>query len=68
MAHKDVFIMFKKLFPLYAEKASEWFPNGKNSVRVRISEVHQDFVFTYYSNKEWRFETADIFAKSLNKK
>ena len=68
MVHKDVFNIFKNVFPMYAEKTTEWFPNGKNSVRVRLGELHQDFVFTYHSNKEWRFETADIFAKSLIKK
>lgn len=68
MPHKDVFVIFKKLFPPYAEKVTEWFPNGRNSVRVRIKETHQDFVFTYQSNKEWRFETAENFVNSLNKK
>lgn len=68
MAHKDVFEIFKTLFPMYAEKATMWFPNGKNSVRVRIDELRQDFIFTFLGKKEWRFETVDIFTKTLNNK
>lgn len=62
MAHKDVYKIFKQLFPMYAEKTTEWFPNGKNSIRVRIGgTVHYDFVFTFHTSKEWRFETVDNF-------
>ena len=68
MAHKEIYKIFKTIFPMYAEKATEYFPNGKNSIRIRLGEVHQDFVFTFLSKKEWRFETVDIFAKSLIKK
>ena len=68
MAHRDVFELFKKLLPTYAEDITEWFPNGKNSVRVRNASLHQDFVFTYEGPQEWRFETVYSFTKTMIKK
>lgn len=68
MAHRDVYEIFKKMFPTYAEDVTEWFPNGKSSVRVRNTKLHRDYVFTYVNADEWRFETVYCFAKSLNKK
>lgn len=64
MAHRDVWKIFKQIFPMYAEKATEWFPNGKDSIRIRIDEVHTDFIFTFHSNKDWRFETVNSFLKT----
>lgn len=36
MTHNEVYKWFELYFPLYAgENAATWFPNGKNSIRVR---------------------------------
>lgn len=64
MTHKDIFSIFKSLFPTYAEKVTDYFPTGKGCIRVRVGELNQDFIFTYVSNKKWSFETVDNF---LNK-
>ena len=65
MAHNEVWKAFGQILPIFKEKATMWFPNGKNSIRVRIGEVpaHQDLIFTFNNSKEWRFETVDAFIK-----
>ena len=67
MTHKDIFKMFKTLFPMYSDRVTEYFPTGKNTIRVRIGELHQDFIFSFYGSKDWRFETVDSFTKTLRK-
>ena len=67
MAHKDIYDKFCELLPDYAEGVTEWFPNGKDSVRVRL-EPRREFIFTIRSSEEWRFETLENFIKSLNTK
>ena len=65
MVHTEVYKIFKKLLPAYAEQSTEYFPNGKNSIRVRIN--HGDYIFTYSCAADWKFETIDSFLKN-NKK
>lgn len=60
MAHGDIYKMFEKLFPMYASNAVMFFPHERNSIRIRMAELDQEFIFTYYSNKEWRFETVNM--------
>lgn len=70
MSHKDIYEKFKKLFPAYAAASTEYFPNGKGSIRVRLGEQHRDFVFTIFNSKEWIFETINSYLERLknNKK
>lgn len=64
MVHTDVYKWFALYFPDYAgDKADKWFPNGKNSIRVRQTNG-QEFIFTYNSQKDWRLETANSFLSS----
>ena len=65
MTHKDVLKMFKTYFPSIAGVMTEWFPNGKNSIRVRYSRIRPDVVFTYNDTKDWKLETVDSFIKSM---
>ena len=37
MTHVKVYEQFKEQFPQYADQAEKWFPNGKNSIRIRIT-------------------------------
>lgn len=64
MSHKEVLEHFKKYFPQYAENMEQWFPNGKNSVRVRKQHM-PDVVFTYNNIQDWRFETVDSYINSM---
>ena len=68
MSHKDIYELFKKLFPMYADASSEYFTNGKGSIRIRLNNPKQDFVFTFINNKEWKFETINSYLKTLKKK
>lgn len=68
MVHTDVYKLFKLTLPTFAEKMTEYFPNGKNSIRVRNSGARQEYVFTVNGANEWRFETIDSFLKYLKNK
>ncbi len=68
MAHGDVYKWFELYFPNYAGGNVEiWFPNGKNSIRVRQTNK-QEFIFTYNRKDDWRFETAKSFIKEGKEK
>lgn len=56
MTHAEVYEKFKMKFPEYAKHLEDWFPNGKNSVRVRLKSG-SDFVFTYINEDDWCFES-----------
>lgn len=64
MVHTDVYKWFALYFPDYAgDRVDKWFPNGKNSIRVRQTNG-QEFIFTYNSQKDWRLETINSFLSS----
>jgi hypothetical protein len=62
MMSKDIYEWFKLYFPQFVEHVETWFPNGKNSVRVRQTNG-QEFIFSYNGQRDWRFETVDSFLK-----
>ena len=64
MLHEDVYKNFKDKFPQYSKHITEWFPNGKDSIRVRM-KYGSDFVFTYHNWTDWSFETVDSFINKL---
>ena len=64
MPHLTIYDYFRKLFPQFMERIETWFPNGKNSVRIRMLD-NQDIIFTYNGPKDWRLETVDSFIKQL---
>ena len=63
MSSKDIFAIFKTMFPSYAQDAEMWYPNGKASIRIRMKN-RSERIFTYLYDKEWRFETAKIYLKN----
>lgn len=65
MTHKDLRKLFSTLFPIWETMITEWWPNGKNSIRIRVNK--HDFIFTYNSPKEWSFETVDNFITRIKK-
>lgn len=60
MEHKEIYKWFELYLPQFSKHVVEWFPNGKNSVRVR-QENGQDFIFTYNGPDNWCFETVVSF-------
>lgn len=64
MVHSDVFKAFTDCLPVFAEKCEAYFPNGKNSIRVRQTGG-QEFIFSFNGPKTWKFETIDQFLASM---
>lgn len=65
MNHSEVMRWFERYFPEYAgERIDTWFQNGKDSIRIR-QKNGQEFIFTYHSQKDWRFETITSFLNGM---
>lgn len=64
MTHRDVLRHFKNLFPEYVYEIDIWFPNGKNSIRIRLKHK-EEFVFSIDDPKKWRFETVENFIANM---
>lgn len=64
MLQKTVYERFTEYFPTFANEATAWFPNGRNSVRVRLLSK-RDLVFTYNDISDWSLETVDSFVKRM---
>lgn len=64
MTQLDVYDHFKAIFPWLVKNVHEWFPNGKNGIRIRMLDG-REFIFTYNDSREWSFETVDMFLKRL---
>lgn len=60
MKHDLILYYFKKHMPAEAKDIIQWFPNGLNSIRVRLSNK-EEFIFTYDSEKRWCYETVDSY-------
>ena len=64
MTHSDVLYNFKRIFPNLWERIEVWYPNGRNSVRVRFTGW-TECTFTYFSPTDWKFETLHSFVKTM---
>lgn len=70
MLHGELYEkVFKALFPQYDDKVEEYYPNGRNSIRVRLT-LGYDVIFSYDEesyNKYWTLEIVPSFIKRLTK-
>lgn len=64
MIHDEVYGLYKECLPDRAADTKEYFPNGKNGIRVRQNNG-QDFVFTFIEPGSWKFETIDEFIAGM---
>ena len=64
MIRDEVYGLYKECLPDRAADTKEYFPNGKNSIRVRQNNG-QDFVFTFIEPGSWKFETIDEFIAGM---
>ena len=64
MQHELVLYEFKKCLPHYVNEIIAWFPNGKNSIRVRYKDG-RDFIFTFERDEDWRYETVNSFIRRM---
>lgn len=60
MKHDIILYYFKHHMRHEALQMMEWFPNGLNSIRVRLTNK-EDFIFTYNGEQNWCFETVDSY-------
>lgn len=72
MTCKQVYEIFKLMFPHYINDDLIYFPNGKNSIRIRgvdkLIFKNQDVVFTVDGRDRpviWKLESVDSFIKNL---
>lgn len=71
MVSTQVFELFKIMFPSYVKEDLTYYPNGKNSIRIRgidgFGSKRQDVVFTIGDRylDSWRLESLDSFIESL---
>lgn len=71
MVHHEVLEMFKKMLSFGGEDhitkiIKDWFPNGKNSIRVRFVN-NDELIFTYNSPTRWSIITKDEFVDNMKK-
>lgn len=64
MLHEDICKKFESMFPQYSRYIVDWFLNGKDSVRIRLS-TGSDFILTYRDWMYWRFETVESFIDGM---
>ena len=56
MSHSEVMKWFENYFPDYSgDRVDVWFPNGRNSIRIRQKN----------GQKDWRFETITSFLNGM---
>jgi hypothetical protein len=63
MNHEKVWEKFKERNGLVTDIVVCWFPNGRNSIRVRL-RGGGDLIFTYISKKKWKLETVDSYLET----
>lgn len=67
MTPKSVYDWFCLYFPQYSAHVVSWYPHEKNSVRIKQSNG-AEFIFTYKSKNDWRFETLKSYTKKPKSK
>ncbi len=60
MSHLEVYKKFSGMFMETVPHIEAWFPNGKDSIRVRIKSG-SDFIFTYHNFDNWCYETVSSY-------
>ena len=64
MVHSKIYEQYKKMLPEYEKITMEWFPNGKNSIRVRLKN-RLDLIFIYNKTDDWCFETVKSYINHM---
>ena len=64
MHHKTVLQIFSKILPELAKQIDQHWPNGRNSVRIKLRNGTQ-VVFTVLERDLWRLESLHSFIRSI---
>lgn len=76
MIGAELLVLFQETFHV-KDEIDEWFPNGKNSIRIRFKKrtvlpfminKGEYLIFTAASRNEWRLETIDSWINSIKEK
>lgn len=66
MAPKLLYERFATHFPQYMYSENQYYPNGKNSIRIKVAGG-QEFIFTFHNESDWRFETGKMNTKGMGR-
>ena len=64
MTQRDVFKAFMEISRTTEQDIEAWFPNGRDSVRVRLKNK-KELIFTYDSPNYWRLETKGAYLTDM---
>lgn len=67
MTHKKVFECFNRMFPGWRGSIEAWFPYGNSMIKIRLNNK-MEFIFTYFSENNWKLETLDRFSERRRKR
>lgn len=67
MVHTEVYKRFNDILPQDSKHVEAWFPNGRNSIRLRMLNK-REYVFTYNDSKDWHFETIKSYLARIERR
>jgi hypothetical protein len=67
MLHSELIKRYQGIFRYSAQDVDVWFPNGKDSIRVRLKKNREEQIFTYKDEKTWQLETVTNFLKNIRR-
>lgn len=67
MTHQKLIEQFKAIFPEMGAKVIEWYPTGKDCVRLRFTD-YTELIFTFSGYMTWSLETVSTFTSRINVK
>ena len=60
MVHSEILKKFQSLFPEIEEEVEVWFPNGRDSIRLR-ERGGLELVFSVHGDCDWSIETLNLY-------
>ena len=66
MTHTEIYAKLQIVFTDIYNVTEEWFPNGKNSIRLKLMS-NEEMIFTYRGTNNWSLETVDSYLERLSK-
>ena len=74
MTRIELLILFQEIFHI-KDEIEDWFPNGNNSIRIRLKEnsvlpfaiPKVDLIFTAEYREYWRLETVESWSNTMLK-
>lgn len=73
MMHPDLLTKFLEITNFHKSYISAWFPNGRNSIRIRFGRTlttphnEKSVIFTYIDGDNWIIESEKAFLDKLRK-